>query len=111
MSLNLPMLGLSQKCISEAIDPPLPSKSAIKDEYLKISAIGGVIFAYSINVTSSVFIYPCSRFEWMQVLSMEITKTAVFRTSLMILNLSADRDERLVNQQHQFGQASRNGKS
>ena len=28
----------------------------------------------------------------------------------MILNLSADRDERLVNQQHQFGQASRNGK-
>ena len=46
----------------------------------------------------------------MQVLSMEITKTVLFRTSLMILNLSADRDERLVNQQRQFGQASRNGK-
>ena len=35
----------------------------------------------------------------------EIAKTVLFRTNLMILHLSAAHDERLVNQQHQFGQA------
>ena len=54
-------------------------------------------------MTSSSLCYRVARFVsvWMLV---EIVKTVLFRTNVMILHLSAAHDERLENQQHQNGQ-------